>query len=136
MNDIEKIKCIEELNKRKKQLQFELIATNKKIDALEKNCNHLNANLGQDKYRCILCEKENSKTGYIINAEKYLLHYDIDDRFECNKKFEVIKTLTKKIMQENPEMTREEIVALINNFIQENVSIKVEKPIQKIIKRK
>lgn len=39
-------------------------------------------------------------------------------------------------MQENPEMTREEIVALINNFIQENVSIKVEKPIQKIIKRK
>ena len=100
MNDIEKIKCIEELNKRKKQLQFELIATNKKIDALEKNCNHLNVNLGQDKYRCILCEKENAKTGYIINAEKYLLHYDVDDRFECNKKFEVIKTLAKKIMQE------------------------------------
>lgn len=136
MNDIEKIECIEELNRRKKQLQFELIATNKKIESLEKNCNHLNVNLGQNKCRCILCEKENVGSKYTIDARNYLVHYDVDDRFECNKKFDIIRMLVKKMMRENPAMEREKIVAITNSFIQGNISIKSENSVQKVMKRK
>lgn len=58
----------------------------------------------------------------MAHAEEYLLQYNIKDDEQCLVKFEHIQTLALGILKENPEMLNEELVARLNNLIQESIS--------------
>lgn len=136
MNKIEKIEYIRQLEIKKVELEKELSNVNKSIEEQKSSCLHVGVDLGYyglypstgNKCRCLICGMGKGKEyfyepKYIVDASNYLPHYNIKDEEQCNNKFDFIQILATGLLKENPDMSRQELVYRLKNFIQKSISI-------------
>lgn len=141
VNMAEKIKIGRELESEQRKLSESLNKINGYIENQKDNCSHIFVDLGRThyRYRCLLCGKgriENyvMEPKYIVYAEDYLTQYDIQDEEQCNEKFDNIQTLALGLLQDDPNMSREELCNRLNQLIQESIALRENDNTQKLVK--
>lgn len=133
MNNIEKIKLIQNLEEKKLRLEKELDSIHNDILEVQEECEHVVVFLGYhgwcaitgEKYRCLLCGKEDIyEPNFIIDAKEYLKNYDVKIEHQFNNKFDHIQTIALGLLKDNPDMTGKELLDKLNNLIQESIEYK------------
>ena len=137
MKYAERIEHLYELRGQKEKLQKELDAINHDIDEAKKNCNHIGINLGYKDWMsntgkmniCLICARPGNyfDPRYLVHAEEYLEEFDPSIEEEYQEKFGIIQMMALGIMKKYPEIGREEIVVLLNHYIQSHIAKRKEK---------
>lgn len=129
MNKMEKIEYTQQLADRKKKLELELANLEENMLQNQSECNHVSVimnavdsfpNYGRI-YRCIFCGQVLSNvTEFFIDARNYLTDtYDDRDKAQCDEKFDILQTLALGVLKDNPYMSVEEFVNIMNSFTNE-----------------
>ncbi len=139
MNKIEKIECTRQLVDRKKKLELELADLKEKMFQNQSECEHVSVIMKAIDsfpaygcvYRCLFCGCYLSNvTEFYVDARNYLTEtYDYRDKVQCEEKFDIFQTKALEILNENPNMSIDEFVNIMNNFLAEEKTENVQKRI-------
>ena len=123
MDYIEIINKSNELNKERINLLQVLYKIEKDINNVEMTCDHVNVYLGESKNnlagflsRCLFCGGVH-QVDNVIDASEFLPQYDINDKEQCQMKFEQIQTIALGILKENKDITIEELITKLNELM-------------------
>lgn len=136
MKYAERIERLYELRSRKNQLYKEIKTIDHDIQGLKESCDHIGINLGYKDWTsndgkmniCLICAKLGRYTDpkFLVHAEEYMEQFDPMIVEEYQEKFDVIQIMALGMMKHYPEMEREELVELLNDFIQDNIQKRKE----------
>lgn len=137
MTAAQKIEYLWSVKKRIRELEAKMLIEQSIIEEEKASCHHITVDLGYyghypnpgDYYRCLICGKGKIPefyygTGSVVHAENYLPQYDITDPAQCDEKFELLQTIARGLLIENPNLPDEAFVAKMNGIIQESIAHK------------
>lgn len=132
--DVQKIKYNRQLMEEKIRLQKQLDIVAKKIKEQEEDCNHVVAmfnNYGYGPftsfdvaYDCIICgQKDVYPIERVVDAREYLRDKYINSTCEEEReeKLQTLQQLAWELMQENEEITEDELVVKLQQMVDQNI---------------